>query len=263
VAESKSSCYALKAFENENPDKNRPIPSGEKAFGVEGPIPKVRRFIDFVYIPAVKDAGDEAMEARNTAFARLTDRAIRSKLKIDGRIEAIRSNARTELLTMADDHQEILTVLANAIYHEYNKFNASESKLELEWTKFDDKNLQINLSSIQLKVSDDLITNTIGRFGHGTQRNYLMALLIVAASYDFADRQTIIVACEEPELYQHPPQARMLANALFSLGANQAQVIVTTHNPHFVTARCFENIRIVRRTHRQGSQTYSFRTANS
>jgi predicted ATP-dependent endonuclease of OLD family len=128
----------------------------------------------------------------------------------------------------------------------------------LEWGRFDDKNLQLNLPAVHLLVSDDLIRNSISKFGHGTQRNYLMALLMVSASYDFTELQTVIIACEEPELYQHPPQARILAKALFALASNQSQIIVTTHSPYFVTAKSFENVRLVRRTISERSRVYSW-----
>jgi putative ATP-dependent endonuclease of OLD family len=100
--------------------------------------------------------------------------------------------------------KEVLSGLANMIEAQYRKFNSSESKLHLEWGRFDARHLELNLPPVFLQVSDDLIQNTIGKFGHGTQRNYLLALLMVSASYDFTELQTIIIACEEPELYQHP-----------------------------------------------------------
>lgn len=251
---------ALHAFENaeENAGLNVPLPSDDKAFGVEGPVARLRQFIDFLYIPAVKDAGDEAIEARNTAFSRLIERAVRAKLKIDERIEAIRVSAEAEIGEIAKDHTEVLSALANKIESQYRKFNASDSKLHLEWGQFDSKNLQLNLPPVYLQVSDDLIKNTIAKFGHGTQRNYLLALLMVSASYDFTEQQTIIIACEEPELYQHPPQARILAQALFALASNQSQLIVTTHSPYFVTAKSFANVRLVRRTPSERSKVYSW-----
>jgi putative ATP-dependent endonuclease of OLD family len=248
----------LRAYENENKAANMPLRSDDKAFGVEGPIPKLRQFIDFVYIPAVKDAGDEAIEARNTAFSRLIDRAVRAKLKVDERIEKIRMDARIEIEQLAKDHQEVLGNLATRMETEYRKFNSSDSKLYLEWGQFDDKSLELRLPAIRLQVSDDLIRNSITKFGHGTQRNYLMALLMVSTSYDFTDLQTIIIACEEPELYQHPPQARILAKALFALASNQSQIIVTTHSPYFVTAKSFENVRLVRRTPTERSKVYNW-----
>ncbi len=246
----------LRSYENENTEPNIPLQSDDKAFGVEGPVPRLRQFIDFVYIPAVKDAGDEAVEARNTAFTRLIDRAVRAKLKIDERIEKIRGDAKNEIEVIAKEHEEILGNLANRVETEYRKFNSSDSKLHLEWGQFDDRSLQLNLPAVRLLVSDDLIRNTISKFGHGTQRNYLMALLMVSASYDFTELQTIIIACEEPELYQHPPQARILAKALFSLASNQSQIIVTTHSPYFVTAKSFQNIRLVRRTPAERSRVH-------
>ena len=58
---------------------------------------------------------------------------------------------------------------------------------------------------------------------------------------------TLILACEEPELYQHPPQARHLASVLSKLSQGNSQVIVTTHNPWFVSGEGFEDVRMVRK----------------
>lgn len=249
---------ALRAYENANPKQNVPLASEDNAFGVEGPVRRLKQFIDFVYIPAVKDAEDEAIEASNTAFSRLVDRAVRANLKIDERIEKIREIAKTEMDSIAKDHEKVLSDLAGKIDQEYRKFNSLDSKIHLEWGEFDDENLEINLPGVQLQVSDDLIRNSIGKFGHGTQRNYLMALLMVSASYDFTDAQALIIACEEPELYQHPPQARVLANALTALASNKTQIIVTTHSPYFITSKSFESIRLVRRTRGSHSKAYSW-----
>ncbi len=248
----------LRKFEAQNPDQNEFIPSDDKAFGVEGPVPRLRKFIDFVYIPAVKDAGDEAVEARNSAFTRLIDRAVRAKLKIDERIAAIRQSAKAEIDAISSDHSEILGNLAERIEGEYRKFNSAESQLHLEWSEFEGKNLDVNLPPVRLEVSDDLIRNSISKFGHGTQRNYIMALLMVSATYDFTNLQTVIIACEEPELYQHPPQARILADALHTLASSQTQVVVATHSPYFVNAKSFENIRVIRRTPGLRSQSYDW-----
>ncbi|WP_030617910.1 AAA family ATPase [Streptomyces fulvoviolaceus] len=76
--------------------------------------------------------------------------------------------------------------------------------------------------------------------GHGFQR-----ALIVAALKVLADRRrpvdgmrTLCLAIEEPELFQHPPQARAFAKVLRELVATspqgRTQVIYATHNPFFV-----------------------------
>ena len=58
---------------------------------------------------------------------------------------------------------------------------------------------------------------------------------------------TLILGCEEPEIYQHPPQARHLADVLEKLSEKGAQVLISTHSPYFVSGSRFERLRMVRR----------------
>ena len=87
----------------------------------------------------------------------------------------------------------------------------------------------------------------LARFGHGLQRSFLLALLQELAGTDDAAGPTLILACEEPELYQHPPQARHLGAVLNSLSQGNAQVIVSTHDPRFVCGQGFEDVRMIRK----------------
>jgi predicted ATP-dependent endonuclease of OLD family len=81
--------------------------------------------------------------------------------------------------------------------------------------------------------------------GHGLQRSYLLALLQELADSDAPDAPTLVLGCEEPELYQHPPQARHLADVFGELAQGNNQILVTTHSPLFVSGDGFENTRIV------------------
>lgn len=74
-----------------------------------------------------------------------------------------------------------------------------------------------------------------------------MTLVHLNAKLELDEQPSIILACEEPELYQHPPQARYLHTALQKI-AESDQVMVTTHSPYFVSARTFENIRLIRKS---------------
>jgi putative ATP-dependent endonuclease of the OLD family len=74
-----------------------------------------------------------------------------------------------------------------------------------------------------------------------------LALLQELASCDDPDAPRLILGCEEPELYQHPPQARHLASVLQDLSEDNAQIVVSTHSPYFVSGRGFESVRMVRR----------------
>lgn len=60
---------------------------------------------------------------------------------------------------------------------------------------------------------------------------------------------------EEPELYQHPPQARRLATVLQTLSEKNSQVIVSTHSPYFVGGSGFDQVRLVRKLRNNGRAT--------
>ena len=75
----------------------------------------------------------------------------------------------------------------------------------------------------------------------------MLALLQELAGSDNAAGPTLILACEEPELYQHPPQARHLADVLQKLSHGNSQIVVSTHNPLFVSGEGFEDVRMVRK----------------
>ena len=62
----------------------------------------------------------------------------------------------------------------------------------------------------------------------------------------------MILGCEEPELYQHPPQARHLSTALRALADAGDQIILTTHSPYFVTGESFDEIRLVSKDRNTG-----------
>jgi putative ATP-dependent endonuclease of the OLD family len=80
-------------------------------------------------------------------------------------------------------------------------------------------------------------------------------LLQELAASDADAAPTLILGCEEPELYQHPPQARHLADVFEELSTGNNQILVTTHSPLFVSGDGFENTRIVQqRVQRRGSQ---------
>ena len=86
----------------------------------------------------------------------------------------------------------------------------------------------------------------MARLGHGLQRSYLIALLQELAVFDVIESPRLILAIEEPELYQHPPQARHLADVLAQLSEENSQVILCSHSPYFVSGSLFENVKSVK-----------------
>jgi hypothetical protein len=65
------------------PEQCVPIESEDQFYGVSRGKNKLDKYIQWVFIPAVKDAASEQLEARNTALGRLLERTVRSKVSLE------------------------------------------------------------------------------------------------------------------------------------------------------------------------------------
>ena len=128
--------------------------------------------------------------------------------------------------------------------------------------------------------AEDGYESTVERTGHGLQRTFIVTMLqhLAAArgvemtpedgvSEENASQESggthlpsLVLAIEEPELYQHPSRQRHWASVLLKLAtgttpgvAKNTQVVYTTHSPLLVGLDRFEHIRVLRKsTHENG-----------
>jgi putative ATP-dependent endonuclease of the OLD family len=66
---------------------------------------------------------------------------------------------------------------------------------------------------------------------------------------------TLILGFEEPELYQHPPQAKYLRTVLEELATEGSQILITTHSPHMVSSQGFVAVRRVTKERGESPQS--------
>lgn len=119
--------------------------------------------------------------------------------------------------------------------------------------------------TIATAVTIDGITNDVSLQGHGVQRAVMISMFqaivpdedLARSSHtpkededanqsqsrleeSLAELPAIILAVEEPEIYQHPIRARAFARTLFEL-SNQSnvQVLLASHSPYFVQPEQF------------------------
>lgn len=124
------------------------------------------------------------------------------------------------------------------------------AELALNWHYDRSKSLTVAEPVARVSIGEDDFLGEVPRLGHGMQRSFLLAVLQELASSDQETGPTLLLGFEEPELYQHPPQAQHIASVLQQLAATtegNTQVIITTHSPYFVSARGFENVRLIRK----------------
>ena len=82
---------ALREFEAARPDEGVLIPSEDQFYGFSKGVNRLARHVQWVYVPAVKDATTEQVEARNSALGKLLARTVRSKTNFDETIQTLRT----------------------------------------------------------------------------------------------------------------------------------------------------------------------------
>ena len=238
---------ALHDFEAARPGECELIPSEDQFYGFSKGANRLAEHIQWVYVPAVKDATSEQVEARNSALGKLLARTVRSKTNFHETVKTLRAEMQRKYQTLLDDNQHVLDGVSSALQTRISEWAHPDARLRLQWKQDPDKSVRVEDPWAHILAGEGDFEGELARFGHGLQRSYLLALLQELAGTDAAGGPTLILACEEPELYQHPPQARHLSAVLNKLSRGNAQVIVSTHDPLFVSGEGFEDVRMVRK----------------
>jgi energy-coupling factor transporter ATP-binding protein EcfA2 len=238
---------ALRDFEAQHPEQCELQQSEDQFYGISKGANRLAPYMQWVYVPAVKDATSEQLEARNTALGKLLARTVRAKTNFEESVKTMRADMQTQYQALLDENQHVLHDLSNSLKTRLSEWAHPEATVKLEWRQDPDKSVRVDEPFARIVAGEGLFEGDLARFGHGLQRSYLLALLHELASSEDATAPRLILGCEEPELYQHPPQAKHLASVLQTLGAGNSQIVVSTHSPQFVSGDGFENVRMVRK----------------
>ena len=237
---------ALRAYEAQHPERCVLIPSEDSFYGING-TGKLAKFVTWVYVPAVKDAGDEEQEAKNTALGKLLERTVRTRVNFDEEIKILRTETLTKYQELLERNRAGLNEISVSLQKRLGDWAHPNVQFGMAWLSDPNKSVSIQQPVAGIKTGEGDFIGSLSRMGNGLQRSYLLALLQELANSEAPDAPTLILGCEEPELYQHPPQARHLADVLNDLAKGNNQILVTTHSPLFVSGDGFENTRLVRK----------------
>jgi len=236
---------ALREYEEANPSLCEEIESGSQFYGWSKGANLLSKYIQWVYLPAVKDPTDEQDEQKNTALGSLLQRSIRSEVDFSEPLEKLRLGATEQYRQLIEAQNSVLDQIAGKIQSQLQSWAHPGARVELNWHFDDQKSVSVADPFARAKVGEGDFLGEIVRAGHGLQRSFLVSMLQVLADLGESDRPTLLLGFEEPELYQHPPQAKHLASLLESLSFADTQIIATTHSPYFVSSKGYENIRLV------------------
>lgn len=236
---------ALREYENNNKEECSTIPHEDYFYGWPKKDNKLEKYLQWIYVPAVKDVTTEQMEGKNTALGKLLARTVREKVNFSEEILSIKSDAQKQYQELLGKNQTALGEISERLNTRLLSWSHPNASLRLEWIQDAEKSIRIEEPFAQIIAGEGSFEGELSRFGHGFQRSYLLALLeeLTGGSKEGSE---MIIGIEEPELYQHPPQAKHLFQVFQKL-SEDSQVMVCTHSPYFVSGDKFENVRVVRK----------------
>ena len=211
---------------------------------------KLAQRFRFVFVPGLRDAADEAVERRGTILEQLLSAIASQRAEVGAQLSGLEQEMRQryqELLS--GEHADALDGLAIQLERQMRRY-VPAAKVAIEATE---PAVQFPTPGVVLRAGEAAHLTDIGRQGHGLQRTFILAALEYLASSgngeeDGASRPRLMLAIEEPELYQHPPRARHFFHTLCALSDNgDAQTVYATHSPYFVAADRYAALRIFRR----------------
>lgn len=246
---------ALRTFEEANPLLCSLVDSEDQFYGWSKGDNRLRKYFQWVFVPAVKEAFSEQAEAKNTALGELLQRTIRATVDFDGPLKDLKVATEAEYAKIVASQQSALSSVSATLETRLKRWAHPDARLHIEWQADPDKSVSLTGPSAKASIGEGAFLGEVSRLGHGLQRSFIVALLQELSASDAADAPTLLLGFEEPELYQHPPQARHLASTLQELAGGNAQVIVATHSPFFASGRHFESVRVLRKSADRADET--------
>lgn len=267
----------MATYEREHPELLEVVEREEQFFGprnIGGG--KLDKYTKFVLVPAVREVTEE-VGGRKGAIPQILETLVLRKLTAREDVRTFREEfgrrARELFGPAAEDE---LRGVAESLTGSLATF-APGSSLRLSWHEVSVPDIQP--PAARVTVVEDEFEGDIERKGHGLQRALVLTLLRELAMLAPAESEgqsemgggesdlktaqppvpDLILAIEEPELFLHPTRCRYLSRLLLQLasetkeGQPRNQVIYTTHSPHFVDLRWFDQVRRVQKEHSNGA----------
>ena len=277
----------MDAYEQNHPELTELIQQEVQFFGATNiGGGKLDKYTKFIYIPAVRDAADDSADKKGSLLFQLLDLIVMRRFRARKDVRSLQSEFSDRLKTLYErdklgEFEELATGISQTL-----QVYVPNAKLALR--VMEPTLPEIPNPATIAELIEDEYSGSIDRKGHGLQRALIFSLLQHLAvaqpiepdeeSQDGEDGEEkleeadssgvtdnmqaapqtvgpdLIIAIEEPELYQHPLRARHLSNILLSMSqestmgpGGQNQILYTTHSPYLVDLQRFDQLRIMRK----------------
>jgi len=266
---------AMSAWETANPNNLELHLDDGQFFGFQNASRgALQRHTTFVFVSAVRDAAVDATDGKSSAVGQLLELLVRSAIQQREEIQAFKQEMteRYQALVSPENMPELGILAENLTRDLRNLYQDAE--VGMDWRAVDEFPVPLPMADVEL--SDDGFGAPVDRQGHGLQRAFIFTILqhlartTVATDHGANDDEAdvgqapvpqLILAIEEPELYQHPTKQRHLADVLRGLsngtlpGADaRTQILFATHSPSFVSLGHASEIRLARKVAVEGCE---------
>ena len=274
---------ALLDWERDHPNQLVLLPDDGQFFGFQNNSRgKLQRHTSFVFIPAVREASTDAADGKASVIGKLLELLVRSQILQRADVQAFKTQmTEAYRLLVTSENMPELGALAGTLTADLRGLY-QDAEVSLSWREVGELPVPLPMADVILK--DDGFGGPVDRQGHGLQRAFIFTLLqhlartavpeasdaptdapdvavpedadaAVAPVVIAAQAPTLILAIEEPELYQHPTKQRHFAEVLRGLSSGtlpgvqgHTQIIFGSHSPMFISMGKADEIRLARRS---------------
>lgn len=158
---------ALREFEEAHPELCEPVESPEQFYGVSKVNHLLARHLQWVFVPAVKDASTEHCEVKDSALGRLLARTVRTQVSFQNRLATVMEEANRRYQEILAESQGVLEDVSPKLSEGLTQWATPDTGMGLVWHTDKDKSVTIPEPYAEIVGTDGAFSGALTRFETG------------------------------------------------------------------------------------------------
>jgi hypothetical protein len=164
---------ALHEYETNHRDECVLIQSEDQFYGVSKGANRLERHLQWVFIPASKDATEESEESKNSALGQLLARTVRSKVNFADKVGKLKQETQKAYQGILDKEQSVLDSISSSLQDSLESWAHPGITAKVLWKQDAEKSVKVEEPWAFLRLGERGFEGELARFGHGLQRSCL------------------------------------------------------------------------------------------
>ena len=155
---------ALREFEETHPELCELMESPDQFYGVSKGEHLLNRHLQWVFVPAVKDAASEHREAKDSALGQLLARTVKTRELFKEKLAAVKEEAVAKYQAILSENQVVLEDLAAKLTSSLSQWATPDAGMSLVWHSDKEKSVQVNDPYAEIVASDGVFSGALTRY---------------------------------------------------------------------------------------------------